>query len=937
MSLLWTEIRDNALRFSREWKDETSEDAEAKTFWDDFFQVFGIRRRVVASFEEKVRNARGKYSFIDLFWSGHLLVEHKSRGKDLGHAKSQAFQYIQDLINDARLDEIPRYVLLSDFSKFALFDLEPEEPAGLPQFNSYRVACVEFPLQDLHKHVREFAFIRGEKAIKVNPEDAANIDAAEIMGELHDALRDGGFRGHDLEQFLVRVLFCLFAEDTGIFEPNAFTNFVQKDSAEDGSDLGVKLAALFEVLNTPEGQRQKKLDEDLAAFPYVNGDLFAERLGFADFDRSMREALLECTAFKWEKISPAIFGSMFQGVLEDKERRQIGAHYTSERDILKLIRSLFLDDLWERFAECKTKATLRNFHDALAALTFFDPACGCGNFLVITYRELRLLELEILKKLYNPKASDQAYLDVKGLIRLSVESIYGIEIEEWPARIAEVALWLVDHQMNQLVAETYGNAVPSVPLRKSPHISCRNALLTDWESIVSKDQCSYILGNPPFVGKKEQNAEQKADVAVIWKDVKGTGILDYVCCWYQKAAAYIKDTEIKCAFVSTNSITQGEQVGVLWDYLFGRWQIKIHFGHRTFKWESEARGQAHVSVVIIGFASYDITRKKIYEYAAGTPIETTVENINPYLLAGNDTTVRTRRGTLNGAPEISYGSMMIDKKRDAGDEEGLILTRECRDALLAECPGLAPYIRKLMGGDEFLNGTERWCLWLVGAPSSLLRSSPLLRERIEKIRDFRLGSDREQTNELAKTPTEFGEIRQPTTNYLLFPKVSSENRKYIPIGFVTPDIIASGSALIVPQATVFDFGLLSSEMHNAWMRCVAGRLESRFQYSNNIVYNNFPWPENVSDRHRERVIEAAENVLSIRAGLVGQTLAEMYDSVFMPPELANAHSALDGSVDKCYRSAKFGNERERLEFLFKMYEQIFSRLTLEKTSPRRRR
>lgn len=936
MSLLWTEIRDNALKFSREWKDETSEDAEAKTFWDEFFQVFGIRRRVVASFEEKVRNARGKYSYIDLFWSGHLLVEHKSRGKDLGHAKSQAFQYIQDLINDGRLDEIPRYVLLSDFSKFALFDLEPEDPRELPKFNSYRVACIEFPLSELHKHAREFAFIRGEKAMKVNPEDTANIAAAEIMGELHDALYDGGFRGHDLEQFLVRILFCLFAEDTGIFEPNAFTNLIQKDTAEDGSDLGVKLAALFEVLNTEEKRRQKKLDENLAAFPYVNGDLFAERLGFADFDRSMRDALLECTAFKWEKISPAIFGSMFQGVLEDKDRRQIGAHYTSERDILKLIKSLFLDELWGRFAECKTKVTLRNFHDTLASLAFFDPACGCGNFLVITYRELRLLELEILKKLHDPKASDQAYLDVKGLIRLSVENFYGIEIEEWPARIAEVALWLVDHQMNQMVAETYGNAVPSVPLQKSPHISCQNALLTDWGTILSKDRCSYILGNPPFVGKKEQNAAQKADVSIVWKEVKGAGILDYVCCWYQKAAEYITDTEIQCAFVSTNSITQGEQVGVLWDYLFGKWQIKIHFGHRTFKWESEARGKAQVSVVIVGFGAYNISRKRIYEYAAGTPIETTVDNINPYLLAGRDTTVRTRRGPLNGAPEISYGSMMIDKKRDAGDDEGLILTEKYKDILLTECPGLAPYIRRLMGGDEFLNGTERWCLWLVGAPSSLMRLSPSLRERIEKIRAFRMGSDRAQTNELAKTPTEFGEIRQPTTNYLLFPKVSSENRKYIPIGFVTPDIIASGSALIVPQATVYDFGILSSEMHNAWMRCVAGRLESRYQYSNNIVYNNYPWPEKVSERHRASVIEAADNVLATRASLLGQTLAEMYDSVFMPPELGNAHAALDRAVEKCYRAEKFNTERERLEYLFRMYEQIISPLKLEAPRSRRR-
>lgn len=682
-----------------------------------------------------------------------------------------------------------------------------------------------------------------------------------------------------------------------------------------------------------------ELTEELAAFPYVNGDLFAERLRFAAFNREMRRRLLEATDFQWAKVSPAVFGSLFQGISGDAERRQQGAHYTSERDILKLIRSLFLDELTaelegiRRDRSNRRRANLLAFHDRLRAMRFLDPACGCGNFLVLAYRELRTLELELLRELH----AAQQLLDVHGAIRVDVDQFYGIELAEWPCRIAEVALWLMDHQMNLRVSEAFGERFERLPLRATPRITTGNALRLDWHAVLPPNAGSWVLGNPPFVGKKEQNADQKADMKLIWGDARGAGILDYVTCWYRKAADYIaSESRTRCAFVSTNSISQGEQVGVLWDELF-RVGIKIQFAHRTFSWTSEARGRAHVHVVIIGFGRGDVPEKCIYEYAHhddAESIRSVVTNINPYLVEGGDTTLRTRTQPINGGPTMNYGSMMIDKDRRAGGESGLILTPEHRAALLEECPALAPYIRRLYGGDEFLNGVERWCLWLVDAPPDLLRRSSMLRARIQTVREFRLNSARPQTQALAATPTLFGEIRQPTTNYLLIPKVSSENRTYIPIGFMTPNEIASGSALIVPGATNYHFGVLSSAMHNAWMRAVAGRLESRFQYSSNIVYNNFPWPSDVVDRQRAMVSAAADAVIEARQQFPDATLSDLYDPLAMPARLAGAHGELDRAVDRCYRTQPFRTDRERVEHLFAIYERLTAPLI---PAPLRRR
>lgn len=500
MPISWNEIRHNAVEFSRDYARDTQEDAEAQTFWNDFFKVFGVKRRLVASFEARVKNLDGEWSYIDCFWRGTLLVEHKSRGKSLEKAESQAMEYIQALKDEGRDKEIPQYIIVSDFARIAIHDLETGD-------------SFSFPLSELHKRVELFGFIAGYKQHKFDAEDPINIEAVERLGELHDALKEGGYEGHDLERFLVRVMFCLFAERTGLFELKAFTLYIENHTDEDGSDLGPQLESLFRVLNTAKGKRQKNLLEELADLPYVNGDLFKESLGFAAFNRDMRDRLLSCCTFDWSAISPAVFGSLFQSVMEPKERREIGAHYTSERDILKLVGGLFLDELKAEFESIKgSKKKLGEFHKKIASLRFFDPACGCGNFLVVTYRELRRLEIKVLFALNKSSSGLQLSADINALSLIDVDSMYGIEIKEFPARIAEVAMWLVDHQMNQELSEVFGQYFYRLPLVKSATIKNDNALQIDWSTVLPPEKCSYILGNPPFIGKKEQNKSQKADL-----------------------------------------------------------------------------------------------------------------------------------------------------------------------------------------------------------------------------------------------------------------------------------------------------------------------------------------------------------------------------------------------------------------------------------------
>ena len=909
MRLSLQEVRQRAIQFGHDGKDETSERAEAQTFWNEFFNVFGIQRRSVASFERTVRNLEGAYDRIDVIWQGVLIGEHKSRGQDLSKAATQAMGYVQSLTREGRDRELPRYIVVSDFATIVLHDLESTDPL----FQS-----VSFRVEELHQHVRLFDFLNGIQTRPADPEDPINIDAVEVLGKLHDTLNGGGYGGHKLERLLVRVLFCLFAEDTGIFEPDTFKSLVE-ESRPDGSDLGPQLDRFFGVLDKPDAERSTRLPDALRALPYVNGKLFAERLNLADFDADMRVALLAASRFQWSRISPAVFGSLFQSIMAGnegkKKRRQIGAHYTSERDIMKLIRSLFLDDLRAEFERVKGRRTdLLRFHDKLAALKLLDPACGCGNFLVIAYRELRRLEHEVIDALF----PDHGLIDVVNAVRVNVDQMHGIEIEEWPVRIAEVAMWLIDHQMNLESSQRFGKPLLRLPLKKSVRIEHGNALRIDWNTVLPGGECSYVLGNPPFVGAKFMTDEQRRDVQFVAGDVPDVGLLDYVTMWYFKAASYLEPatTSARAAFVSTNSICQGEQAGVLWEALFAR-GIHIHFGHRTFVWESEARGKAHVHVVIVGFGRFEATTKTVYDYTESSeePLRINVTRINGYLTNGVIVAIKNRNRPLCDVPVIRFGNQPIDGGH-------LLMDRGEKEELLEEFPEAKPFVRPFLGAHEFIQGGQRWCLWLVDVEPAKLRKMRPVMDRIEKVRQFRLASKRPGTRELAATPALFAFISHPRTSYLFIPSVSSERRQYIPIGFLRPTTIASNLALIIPDATLYHFGILSSTIHMAWVRQVCGRLKSDYRYSNKLVYNNYPWPTDATVAQKQTVEKAAQGVLDARASFTDQTLADLYDPLAMPKALRDAHRALDRAVDRCYRPQPFDSDRHRVEYLFGLYERL---------------
>ncbi|OGU31368.1 MAG: methylase [Ignavibacteria bacterium GWA2_35_9] len=952
MALSWNEIKDRALNFSKEWADTINEDADAKPFLEAFFNVFGISRKKVATFEYRVKKLDEHDGYIDLLWKGTLLVEMKSRGKDLTRAYQQAIDYLQKLPQH----ELPRYVLVSDFELFRLYDLEEN-------------SLTEFKFSEFVNNVQHFGFIAGYQKHTFKEQDPVNIKAAELMGKLHDKLKAVGYEGHSLEVYLVRLLFCLFADDTTIFEKDIFKDFIEQRTNEDGSDLAPHISELFFILNTPRENRLKNLDEQLDAFPFVNGKLFEESLPPASFDSGMRHILLESCDLDWSKISPAIFGSMFQSVKNPIERRNLGAHYTSEKNILKLIKPLFLDELWEEFSTVKgSKNKLVEFHKKISKLKFLDPACGCGNFLVVTYRELRLLEIEILRALYKYGVK---FLDVKEIIWLDVDMMYGIECEEFPARIAEVAMWLIDHQMNMVISNEFGQYFVRLPLKKAATIVHGDALKTDWQSLLNpvntidvyakhtniflveepkekyntvnvqtetfiihrgeqppvKEEIKfdYIFGNPPFIGKQMQNDAQKIELDKLFSSVKGAGVLDYVTAWYVKAAQYMQGTKIKAAFVSTNSIAQGEQTGILWNLLFNVYNIKIHFAHRTFKWSNEARGNAAVHVVIIGFANFDSNNKKIFEYddTKGEPHLLKVKNINPYLVKGKDLVILKRRTPITNVPEISFGSM----PNDGGN---FLFTDDEKKALLKIEPNAKKFIKPLVSAHEFLNGKNRWCLWLKDAEPGELRELKEVTKRIVAVKKLREESSRETTKKLASFPTLFGEIRQPEAKYIFIPLTSSENRKYIPFGFFKKDIIANNTGSVIPNAELFHFGVLQSEMHMAWVGHVCGRLEISFRYSNEIVYNNFPWPENLNAKQINAIETAVQKVLDIRTKFPDSSLADLYDPITMPPILVKAHNDLDKAVDLAYRSQPFTTEAKRMEFLFELYEKYTQPLDFEK-------
>jgi len=961
MPLTWSEIRTNAQRFAHDWADVSSERAEAQTFWNEFFAVFGVQRRRVAVYEKTVsRLKHAGQGRIDVFWPGLMLAEHKSAGADLDAAFQQAADYFEGLSDK----ELPRFVVVADFRHFILHDLEE----GTQQ----TLTLKEFP-----RKIHLFGFIAGYRRQKVREQDPINVEAVQRMGDLHDLLKRDGYDGHALEVFLVRLLFSLFADDTGIFQPkDALQDLIENHTQEDGSDLGDQLGRLFVVLNTPYDKRQKSLPEIFAAFPYVNGRLFEERLDPPVFSRAMRTLLIDLCGMNWGAISPAIFGAMFQSVIEldaRDRRRQLGAHYTSEANILKLIGPLFMDELRAEFEQVKTnKNLLFEFQKKLARLTFLDPACGCGNFLVISYRELRRLEIDVLK------AAEKLGQRWGALpIAVDVDQFFGIEIEEFPAQVAQVAMWLTDHQMNIEASEVFGEPILRIPLVKSAHIRHGNALQLDWAEFVPPTRLNYILGNPPFVGKQHQTPEQKADLAQVCTGIHGAGVLDFVAGWYVKAARYVtaeinpfgqlveraapgrkkfKDVRfgkgehamhdmfldaaeveqkarraVRCAFVSTNSITQGEQVGVLWGWLLNQ-GIHIQFAHRTFKWMNEAPGRAAVHCVIVGFgAEVPSRQRRLFEYETpdGEPHEVKAASINPYLVDAAETVLPSRRQAISKVPPIIFGSM----PNDGGN---LLLSDDEKRELLRAEPAAKKWIRPFMGADEFINRVPRWCLWLVDCPAAELKAMPLVAERVAGVKKLRADSSRETTRTLAATPTLFGEIRQPNTAYLLIPAHSSERRHFIPIGFLETTKIANNSCLVVPDATPFHFGILTSTMHNSWVRYVAGRLESRYRYSAQIVYNNYPWPTTPTEKQTTDISAAAQAVLDARAAEFARdaatTLATLYDPDLMPPALVKAHRELDRAVDAAYAAdakalgtkAKWESDGERVAFLFTLYQRLTS-------------
>ncbi len=911
MHLSWNEIRVRAAAFVQEWWNTVRECSETQSFYNDFFEIFGVKRRTVARYEQHVKKLDNRSGFIDLFWPGVLIVEQKSVGRNLADAYEQAGAYFDALQESER----PRYILLSDFQSFELYDLDERH-------------TLTFPLKALPEHITAFGFMRGVQRRTFRDQDPVNIQAAERVGRLHDALFAAGYQGHDLERLLVRLVFCLFADDTGIFEPrDSFLDFIETRTGEDGSDTGARLMELFQVLDTPERQRQTTRDEELLRFPYINGELFGDPLRIPAFDAAMRRLLLEACQFDWSNISPAIFGSLFQSIMDPAARRATGAHYTTEQNILKVIEPLLLDDLRAQLMRLKSRkdrhriAELRRFQVKLGDLRFLDPACGCGNFLIIAYRELRLLELEVLKELQRAQAGQLELLSL-----INVDRFYGIELNEFPARIAETALWMMDHIMNNRMSLEFGEVYVRIPLERSPHIVHGDALALDWSALLPPARCSFVLGNPPFGGAKFQTPAQREQVRSIAALGKRGGTLDYVTAWFIKAGDYVQTSAARIGFVATNSITQGEQVGQLWPILFDRCQLEIAFAHRTFAWGSEARGKANVHVVIIGLDQREQARadKRLFSYpdVKGEPEETGHPVISPYLFDGGGLTdpymtALKEPQPINGMRKLIVGSNPLDGGHYVfGPEE--------RKAFLAMEPDAEPLLRPYVGSREYLQGNKRWVLALHNVSPAILARLPRVREIISIVRTYRKSSKSSFTQSLAETPTIYHLNVLPRTPFLVIPQTSSERRDYVPMGWLEPPVIPSVKLIVLENARLADFALLTSTMHMAWMRTVTGRMKSDYSYSIGLVYNTFPTPPGFASNSADlsKLEPLAQAILDARAAHPGATLADLYDPDLMPPNLRRAHQTLDRAIDRLYRHSGFASERERVEHLFMLYEKM---------------
>jgi type I restriction-modification system DNA methylase subunit len=898
----WNEIRTNAQQFATRWEGTSDENAESQSFWNEFLGIFGIDRKRVATFEARAkRESTGGRGRIDLLWPGTLVAEHKSAGKDLATAEAQALDYLESI----EINDFPGVIVTSDFGHFRVRDLGGD---NIP---------FTFPLAELPKEIDRFGFIAGYRQRKFGDkeEEEANVKAARLMGDLYEELARTGYEGHDASVLMTRLLLLMFADDTGMWEKGLFSEFVETRTQPDGSDLGAQLAMLFQVLDKAETSRSANMDELLLRFPYVNGHLFSDRIDIPSFDKRMRDELVRCTEFDWSKISPAVFGSLFQAVKSKEARRTLGEHYTTEHNILRALAPLFLDDLWVEYESVRDNVQrLERLHDKLANIRVLDPACGCGNFLVIAYRELRRLELAILTRVSDLRKDTQMHLDVSNMVRVRLSNFYGIEVEEWPARIAETAMFLVDQQANHELAITFGNAPDRLPIMNAVNITVANALRTDWESVLPVSEHVFVVGNPPFGGSTFLTDEQRSDVQHVWGSTSGSGLLDYVTCWFLLAGKYIAGTAARAAFVSTNSIAQGGQPATIWPQLYDL-DVEVAFAHQTFAWKSEAPGQAAVHCVIVGLQAGSSKRKKVlfkYPDIKGEPLVVEASNINGYLLDAPNVLVGARRSPLQSDTQpMDNGS----KPTDAGHLSDISSAEA--EVIRQSDPIAAKYLRQLLGAQELIQNMPRYCLWLVGAPPEDIRNSPVLKARVEAVRQMRSASRDKQTQKDANVPSLFQKIRQPSTGYLAIPRVSSETRRYVPMALLTPDVIINDALQAVRGATIYTFGILQSSVFMAWNSAVSGRLKSDFRLSADITYNNFPWPEN--PKNKEAIETAAQGILDVRAKYPTSSLADLYDPRSMPKDLFDAHTANDRLVLSAYGLKGDATEADILANLFARY------------------
>lgn len=906
--LAWNQIRKNAASFVNEWAGETYEKGESQSFWSDLFAVYGIRRRNVARFEAQAKRIAGGTGFIDVFWPGMMIAEQKSAGKDLDAAEDQAMNYLTNL-SEA---EMPRYVVTCDFQTFRVRDLEASNGNG----------TVTFALEDLPTEAERLGFIVGYQKRSFGSEEqaAASVKAAQLMASLYEELEKSGYEEHQASIFLVRTLFALFADDSGLWERDLFLEYLENRTSPDGSDLGGALATLYQALNKSPEKRMTKADELIQRFPYVNGSVFGETIEIPYFDKTMRDKLIAACYFNWGEISPAIFGSLFQAVKSKEARRALGEHYTTETNILKAIEPLFLDELRQRFIDNQHNARgLRKLQKDMGELRFLDPACGCGNFLIVAYREMRALELSILKRLQElDPSSAQMVFDASELLTVKMTSFYGIELEEWPATIAQTAMFLVDHQANQDMALALGLAPDMLPLVESSTVVVGNALRTDWNAVVRASENVYIFGNPPFLGHKTRDKEQSDDLRDVW-NTKNPGRLDYVTGWYRKALDYYQGIRGgRWAFVSTNSIVQGDQPERLFRPVFGDgWRIR--FAHRTFAWISEAPGAAAVHCVVIGFDKEKSPVPRLFDYSdvRGTPTETPARIINGYLVDGPNVLIGARSKQLSTQlPDVVYGSL-------PADGGNLIITPEQYDEVMTD-PHMAKYVRPYVGAKELIHGSERWCLWLVDLDPADVTKSPALRARLEGVRRMREASNLDSTRQMAAMPHLFYFNGHPKQSYLCIPAHVSENRSHYLAQRFGADVISSNANSTAVDPDGFAFALISSSMFITWQRTVGGRIKSDLRFSKKLVWNTLPLPT-VDDATRQKIIEAGRGVLEARQSHPEKSLAGHYNPLAMDRQLVKAHDKLDAVVDRAFGAKRTcTTEKERQEILFARYADLTS-------------